>query len=128
MDIQELGHQVLKRRKGLGLSQEALAQKAGISRNYISLIERGDVRNVSLNTLSRLATALGAAPRELTGESGRDDRPIPPLLREFGLKEGLSFEIVDRLSRIPKPGQEPRTLEEWRKLYRAVRPYLEGTR
>ncbi len=40
-----------------GLSQEALAFESGINRTYLSDIERG-VRNVSIDNLSRLATAL----------------------------------------------------------------------
>lgn len=40
-----------------GLSQEALAQEAGVNRTYLSDIERG-TRNVSIDNLSRLAKAL----------------------------------------------------------------------
>ena len=127
MDRRELGQQVLKRRKSLGLSQFELARTAGVSRNYVSLIERGKV-NVSMDILNRLAVILEATLAELIGQSSPDDTIISPTLRELSLKDGLSFEIVDRLSRIPKQGQEPRTVKEWRGLYRAVRPYIEDSR
>ena len=127
MDVPELSRQVARRRKELGLSQGTLAQKAGISKNYVWLIERGDAQNLSVGILHRLASALETTPNELLGESDGNSPKIHPALREFSLKEGLSFEIVDKLARIPKPGLEPDTVTKWRRLYQAVRPYIEQT-
>lgn len=50
----------LMRRKA-GLSQEALAHKAGLHRTYIGAIERCE-RNISLKNVERLANALGVNP------------------------------------------------------------------
>jgi len=47
-----------------GLSQEALADKAGIHRTYIGSVERAE-RNVSIDNICRLAWALGVDVREL---------------------------------------------------------------
>ena len=47
-----------------GLSQEALADLAGIHRNYLGGIERRE-RNVGLDNLERLARALGVSVSEL---------------------------------------------------------------
>lgn len=125
MDAGELGRQVLKRRKELNLTQGELAEQAGISRNYVSLIERGEVRNVSVNVLNELATVLGTTPAELSGQSGWADTLIPPALREFAIQQDLSFGVVDRLARLPMRGKEPRTVEEWGQLYDLVRSYLD---
>jgi transcriptional regulator with XRE-family HTH domain len=45
-------------RERAGLSQEALADKSGLDRTYISLLERAQ-RQPTLKTLARLADALG---------------------------------------------------------------------
>jgi transcriptional regulator with XRE-family HTH domain len=127
MDSQALGRQVLNRRKDMGLSQETLAERAGISRNYISIIERGEARNVSMNIIGQLAIALETTPTELMNEPDRSEVLISPMLREFGLEASLSFEAIDRLARIPRRGREPQSVEKWRQLYEAIRPYLEET-
>ncbi len=49
-----------------GLSQEDLGFKSGYHRTYISLLERG-LKSPSLQTVFRLADALGAKPAELVG-------------------------------------------------------------
>ena len=55
---QLLGERVRAYRLELGLSQEGLADKCGLHRNYISSIERGQV-NVSFENLVTLAVGLG---------------------------------------------------------------------
>jgi transcriptional regulator with XRE-family HTH domain len=65
-----------------GLSQEELAHAAGLHRTHISLIERNH-RSVRLESLERLATALGVQPSSLVpdvdlttnGSKTNKDRP-----------------------------------------------------
>jgi transcriptional regulator with XRE-family HTH domain len=54
----QFGHNVRTYRLALGLSQEALAELAGLHRTYIGSIERGE-RNVGLDNIHVLARALG---------------------------------------------------------------------
>jgi transcriptional regulator with XRE-family HTH domain len=55
----KLGHNVRQLRQSRCLSQEALADLAGLHRTYIGGIERGE-RNASVIAIARLAEALDA--------------------------------------------------------------------
>lgn len=52
-----LGENIRAARRRLGWSQEKLAEKADLHRNYIGDIERGE-ENVSVDALARIADAL----------------------------------------------------------------------
>ncbi len=51
-------------RQDQGLSQEGLAELAGLHRTYVGDVERGE-RNVSLVNIERLSAALGLLPSDL---------------------------------------------------------------
>jgi transcriptional regulator with XRE-family HTH domain len=53
----ELGNRVRLLRHERGWTQEALVDRSGLDRSYLSMIEAGTT-NPSLRTLSRLATGL----------------------------------------------------------------------
>lgn len=55
-------------RQARGLSQEALADIAGLHRTYVSSVERCE-RNATLDTLDRLSLALGITPSDLLKET-----------------------------------------------------------
>ena len=57
MDYEALGRRVRMQRKLLGITQEELSERVGVSCSYIGLIERGD-RKLSIETLVSLAEAL----------------------------------------------------------------------
>lgn len=59
-----MSNNIRKLRRSLDLSQEELAKKAGISRVYISNLERGE-QNPSINLSLRLAKALGVTAEQL---------------------------------------------------------------
>jgi transcriptional regulator with XRE-family HTH domain len=60
----QLGKTLRARRLVLGLSQEALAEKADLHWTYIGGIERGE-RNVSLLNIVKIARALEITPSRL---------------------------------------------------------------
>ena len=57
-------------REGKGLSQEALADIAGLHRTYISSIERGE-KNFTVDSLERLADALNVDIRVFFNPEGQ---------------------------------------------------------
>lgn len=65
--LKKFGDRVRMLRKAKNLSQEQLAERSGLHRNYIGGIERGE-RNVALLNILRLAKALGVTPSELMKE------------------------------------------------------------
>jgi transcriptional regulator with XRE-family HTH domain len=54
----KFGNVIRRQREAVQLSQEALADKAGLHRTYISLLERG-LRTPSILVVQQLATGLG---------------------------------------------------------------------
>lgn len=63
--LKSFGARVRAEREALHISQEALADLAGVHRTYLSGIERG-VRNPSLRNLVRIALALNSTVSKLT--------------------------------------------------------------
>ena len=58
MDLKTVGQNIKKYRIEKGIKQEALAEMADLTPNYIGMLERGD-KTPSLNTLVNIANALG---------------------------------------------------------------------
>lgn len=53
-----LGEELRKARRRAGLTQEQLAAKAGLSREYVSILE-GNKKSPTIDVLLRLTKALG---------------------------------------------------------------------
>jgi DNA-binding XRE family transcriptional regulator len=66
-DLRAAGREIRKHRQNLGLSQEQLAERAGLHRNYVGLLERGE-RNASLKALFAVARSLGITLGELLAD------------------------------------------------------------
>lgn len=71
--LEALGRRIRAERKRVGLSQEALADQAGIDRSHMGKIERGE-RNVTILNVERVARALSV---ELTQLMHVDGNAVP---------------------------------------------------
>lgn len=65
----KLGQAIRTERKAARLSQEALADAAGIDRSHMGKIERGE-RNVTLLNIAKIADALERKPSDLLITAG----------------------------------------------------------
>ena len=131
-----VGERIRGRRAELGWTQDQLAQKAGISKSFLSDLENGK-RSVGANNLLDIARALGVSLDFLmTGTASQDRKsevPIPASLARFAAEEGLSFrqtlmllemqqQIVAHRSARKKDGLDG---GDGRKFYEAVKEFLE---
>lgn len=107
-----LARGIKRLRKRRDLTVSTLAEAAGLSVQYVSMLERGQ-RSAKLETTYRLATALGVSPSGLLAEGERksprkvDGREELELIFE-GLSEAQTMQII--------------------KLVRAIRELVEPTR
>lgn len=62
--LRALGEELRARRLAKGFSQEGLADRAGLHRNFVGLLERGQ-RNPTLLTLEAIASALKTSISDL---------------------------------------------------------------
>lgn len=63
-DLQILGKIIREKREARHLTQVGLAEKAGVDRNYIGMVERGE-RNPSYLSLQKIAKGLGLTINEM---------------------------------------------------------------
>lgn len=75
MDYIDFGQRVKVARLEKRLTQEALAERAGVSTPFIGHIERG-TRKASMETLVSIANALGTDPNALLRASLRKPKAV----------------------------------------------------
>jgi transcriptional regulator with XRE-family HTH domain len=71
--LQTISQNIYQYRKALGISQESLAEKAGLHRTYLGSVERGE-RNISAQNIEKIAKALCILPHKLLLPEGH----LPP--------------------------------------------------
>ena len=62
--LEIFGHNVQKYRKEKQISQEKLAEIAGVHRTYVGMIERAE-KNITLRNIEKIAKALGVEIKSL---------------------------------------------------------------
>lgn len=100
----KFGQEIRRRRQGAGLTIEQLAERAGLTPNYVGTVEIGD-RDPSLSTIMALARALGVAPGELLGTT---QKLSPHALEAARLFEGAPHEVQDAVARLLRAVQPKR--------------------
>lgn len=75
-DPAEFGRWLRAAREERGITQQVLADRAGLSRSYLSDLERGRGVRPTIPTLDRLATALGVSNLDLLWAAGVLHTPI----------------------------------------------------
>ena len=83
-DLLTAGREIRRHRLLRNLSQEQLAERAGLHRNYIGFLERGE-RNASLTTLFAVARALEVPLSELF--AGIEFKDIPAVGALFAARD-----------------------------------------
>lgn len=78
MIASELGRRVFLARRDLDMNQDVLADATGVSRPYISRLERGHIPDIPVSVIEALAAALDIRPEYLAGwseDATGEDRP-----------------------------------------------------
>lgn len=131
-----VGERIRKRRNELGWTQDALAQKAGVSKSFLSDLENGK-RNVGADTLYDIARALSLSLDYLmSGKEGESELAgevqIPASLATFAARAGISFRqaltLLDMQQQIiaHRSSTKKENLDkvDWQKFYEAVKDFL----
>ena len=63
-ELKTLGQTIRLKRENLGLTQNEVAERAGLDRNYIGMVERGE-RNPSYLSLIKIAKGLNLTVHQL---------------------------------------------------------------
>ena len=93
IDFNMLGKRIAQRRHELGLKQCVLAEKSGISNNYLSNIENG--RSIpSLETFSDICIALSITPDYLLLGTIRIDNVPQTIINNLKLCNGNSLDLT----------------------------------
>ncbi len=127
------GDRIREIREARGMTQDQLAERAKISKGFLSDVENNK-RNISSEYLLRIANALGASIDYLlrgeTREVGREEPVvIPPELSQFAEEQKLRYaETLELLeahrSVIGRRSNRPAKrfgVDDWRELYKAIK-------
>jgi XRE family aerobic/anaerobic benzoate catabolism transcriptional regulator len=91
-----VGHRIRELRLAQRMTQQVLAEKAGLNDKHLGVIERSG-RDLALSTMRRIADALDVPVAVLLGEPDKDDQVI-----------------IKRLVREVLSAQEPETIRKLR--------------
>lgn len=93
--IQEVGKRIQDRRKQIGITQEALAEKCDLTPQFVSYAESGK-REIKIGSLQKLASALDTSTDYLlTGDIIAKDRLL--LSEKLNKLTGAEIRIIENI-------------------------------
>jgi transcriptional regulator with XRE-family HTH domain len=122
-----LGPRVRALRAKQKLSLADLARLSGVSKGYLSQVERSLTVRPSAAVIFAIAEALGTTVGALfegaspAGSHRRAAEPVPASLRDFALEAGLPPADIEMLAQIRYRGSQPRDKDDWRFIYESIR-------
>ncbi len=133
MRVATAGDRIRELRDKQKMTQDQLATQAGISKGFLSDVENNN-RNISSQALLRVANVLGTSVDYLlsggvTKVVSRRPVVIPPNLSQAAAELNLSYnrtlELLDAhdsvFARRSNKSRSEFTVEEWKKLYQAIK-------
>ncbi|KAA1418138.1 helix-turn-helix domain-containing protein [Mumia zhuanghuii] len=122
-DVKAIGTRIRTLRTDKGLSLTELAERAGVSKSYLSTVEHGTGSRPGVAVLHKLATALGVTLADILGrvvQSTPTTVDVPESLQEFAEANNLPQVDIDMLAGIKFRGDAPRTAARWQFIYNAI--------
>ena len=126
MSLQKkIGAAIRAMRAELGLSQEKLAFDAGVGRRYLSDVENGK-RNVSLETVEKLAERFGITASEFVRRVERADMPAPTVeslkeaLCDRGFEDAVVLETPDFADAVVGASDDGRVVYDYERMVRSL--------
>lgn len=113
-DEVSLSERLRQRRAELGWSLAELSARTGLSRAYLSAIERGKSKRPGAATIQKLEDAVGT----LVNEPEPVDAPAG--LTAFAAEHGLPPSDVQALAGLRVRGRAPQSKERWAFIYQAL--------
>jgi transcriptional regulator with XRE-family HTH domain len=107
------------------LTQPGLAEKVGVSKGYVYMLESGEMTNPTLDILHKIASGLDCTIADLTGDpkiAPRAVTELPESLVRFAKQrkragEALSEEDLMNLAQTQFRGKRPESVEDWAYVY-----------
>jgi len=124
-DAKAIGRRIRRFREEKGLTAAQLAQRASVSRSYLSELEngKGEHKRPSAEVMYKIGKALGVSMSELLGRPliTEPSRRRPASLERFAATHNVPQSDVDMLASIRFRGDPPQTEERWAFIYNAIK-------